>query len=284
VSLERLCAEVSTRGSLAALLRAAAATGYAASVVGAAPAACADAFAYAEGESRCLAEAQSRRVLLLRAASVHSGGAAAAAAAAAAGEAAAPTLLRVRRMACGACVGTVERAARRVPGVLSVSASLLAGTAAVTWRSPRPARCGTADDVAAAVRAAGYSCDVVDASAARHATFRVQGLCCAACPARIAAVLRATPGVGTVAVEPEACRVSVSYDGAAVGPRALRDALLGLGYGAEPWAQDGGGEGGDAAADTAAEVAEWCVPGAWLDARGCVCVCVRCCMRMRCVC
>jgi Cu+-exporting ATPase len=232
VSLDARSADVSTRGPLAALLRAAAAAGYSASLMAAAAAPADDACA-----------------LQVRVATPEDGTAAASCVEAA-------TLLRVRRMSCAACASTVERAARRVPGVASCSASVLASTASVTWRSPRPARCGTPEDVAAAVRAAGYSAEVLAADAARRAVFRVAGLCCAACPARIVAALRALPGVAAVAVSEADCRVAVAFDAAATGPRALRDALLALGYGAEPWS-DRAGDADEDATDTGAEAAEW---------------------------
>ena len=231
VSLDGRSADVSTRGPLAALLRAAAAAGYSASLMAAAAAPADDACA-----------------LQVRVATPEDCTAAESCVEAA-------TLLRVRRMSCAACASTVERAARRVPGVAACSASVLAGTASVTWRSPRPARCGTPEDVAAAVRAAGYSAEVLAADAARRAVFRVAGLCCAACPARIVAALRALPGVAAVAVSEADCRVAVAFDAAATGPRALRDALLALGYGAEPWSDRAGDE--EDATDTGAEAAEW---------------------------
>jgi Cu+-exporting ATPase len=184
------------------------------------------------------------------------------------------TLLRVRRMSCGACASAVERAARRVRGVASASVSLLAGTAIITWQTPPPPRCGTPADVAAAVAAAGYSCEVCAEDAARRAAFKVTGVCCAACPPRIAAALQVLPGVGEVGVlQPGTgedlidalssrppgplpfLKVTVAFDAAEVGPRALRDALLALGYGAEPWVERGGEDDGMAAA--LAEAAEW---------------------------
>jgi cation transport ATPase len=157
-------------------------------------------------------------------------------------------------MSCAACTNTVERAARRVPGVASASASVLAGTAAVTWRNPPPPRCGTPADVAAIIRAAGYSADVVSAADARSAAFRLAGMCCAACPARIVAALRALPGVGAVALEEQACKVRVAFDAEATGPRAIRDALVSLGYDAEPLAPEDAAGGAD---EAAAEIAEW---------------------------
>ena len=236
VSLDAKAADVSTRGPLAALLRAAAAAGYSASL----------AVTFQAEAEACGAERSTLQVSVPPPDDP-----------AHAGSAEAATLLRVRRMSCAACASTVERAARRVPGVASASASVLAGTASVTWRSPKPARCGTADDVAAAVRAAGYSADVVAADAARRAVFRVRGLCCSACPARIVAALRALPGVAAVAVDEAECRVAVAFDAAATGPRALRDALLALGYGAEPWSDRAGTGGEEDSTDTGAEAAEW---------------------------
>jgi hypothetical protein len=236
VSLDRHSVEVSTRGPLAALLRAVAAAGY-----DAAPAS---------------ADEDAVSALDIRIPPAEDG--APACAAAAAPEAAgSSTLLRVRRMSCAACSNAVERAARRVPGVASASASLLAGTASVTWRVPRPLRCGTPADVAAAIRAAGYSADVIEADAARRAAFRVSGMCCAACPSRILAVLRAVKGVAAASLDEEACKVSVAFDASQTGPRALRDAMLALGYGAEPWAARGGGDDDDGAAASQAETDEW---------------------------
>jgi cation transport ATPase len=79
-------------------------------------------------------------------------------------------------------------------------------------------------------------------------------MCCAACPARIAAALRALPGVGAVALEEQACKVRVAFDAEATGPRAIRDALVSLGYDAEPLAPEDAAGGAD---EAAAEIAEW---------------------------
>ena len=253
MSLSDHCAYVSTRGSLAALLHAAAAAGYGASVMGAdgmqhdapllgrAPATAEASVCVlpAPAEVDAAMELASRRTATSRSVSGQPP----------------TTLLRVRGLSCAACTNAVERAARRVPGVASASSSLLAGTAVVTWCSPPPRRCGTPEDVAEAIRSAGYSADVVDASAARRVAFRVTGMCCAACPTRIAAALRAVPGVGAVAIDEPDCKVSVAFDGVEAAPRALRDALQRLGYEAE-LLEAGDGRGGDDD-DGALEVAEW---------------------------
>ena len=136
VSLTSHTAYVFTRGPLGALLRASAAAGYSASLAASGP----GKEANAAGDA-CALQVRVPAPLdqpPTADASVE-----------------AATLLRVRGLSCAACASTVERAARRVRGVASASASVLAGTLAVTWRAPRPTRGGTPDDVAAAVRAAG---------------------------------------------------------------------------------------------------------------------------------
>ena len=233
VSLTSHTAYVFTRGPLGALLRASAAAGYSATLAASATPVVGDACALQVRVPAPLVEPPPAE----------------------AGVEAA-TLLRVRGLSCAACASTVERAARRVRGVASASASVLAGTLAVTWQAPRPTRCGTPDDVAAAVRAAGYSAEVIASDAAKRAVFRIAGMCCAACPVRIVAALRDTPGVAAVAVSEAQCRVAVAFDAATTGPRKIRDVLLALGYGAEPWS-DRSGDAEEDSTDTGAEAAQW---------------------------
>lgn len=61
--------------------------------------------------------------------------------------------LKIDGMHCGGCVGSVEKALRQVQGLQSVSVSLEAGEATVTYD---PARAGIAD-FTQAVSSAGYS-------------------------------------------------------------------------------------------------------------------------------
>lgn len=63
------------------------------------------------------------------------------------------SILKIDGMHCGGCVSSVEKALRQVQGMQSVSISLEAGEAAVTYD---PARAGIAD-FTQAVSSAGYS-------------------------------------------------------------------------------------------------------------------------------
>lgn len=63
------------------------------------------------------------------------------------------SILKIDGMHCGGCVGSVEKALRQVQGLQSVSVSLEAGEATVTYD---PARASMAD-FTQAVSSAGYS-------------------------------------------------------------------------------------------------------------------------------
>ncbi|WPD18321.1 heavy metal translocating P-type ATPase [Thermaerobacter composti] len=69
-----------------------------------------------------------------------------------------PVRLTIRGMTCAACVNRVERALRRVPGVVEASVNLATGTGAVRL-VPGTA---TVADLVGAVRAAGYEAEPVD--------------------------------------------------------------------------------------------------------------------------
>lgn len=73
--------------------------------------------------------------------------------------------LRIAGMTCASCVGRVEKALNRLPGVLEASVNLATNTARVRRLA------GSADDAALvkAVTQAGYSATLVDAGAAAHA-------------------------------------------------------------------------------------------------------------------
>jgi len=138
------------------------------------------------------------------------------------------SLLRVWNLSCAACASSVERAVMRLPGVQSVSVSLLANTAMVTWKH---GEAGSASAVADAIRAAGYPCDAVDDTAKRVVRLMVSGMCCKACPRRIREALKRLPGIGDVRVFEQLCRVEVHYDAQCASPRLVWDALTRLGYG-----------------------------------------------------
>jgi heavy metal translocating P-type ATPase len=142
--------------------------------------------------------------------------------------------LPVEDMTCASCVGRVERALQRLPGVMSASVNLATERADVTFDG--------APDVAAAVQAigqAGYRVTEQDI------TLSVTGMTCASCVGRVERALKKVPGVlnAQVNLATEQARVqTIAGESAA----ALSDAVTEAGYAAQVLVS--GESGSDAAA------------------------------------
>src|SRR5688500_258272 len=95
----------------------------------------------------------------------------------------------VEGMTCASCVGRVEKALAKVPGVLAATVNLATETADVRTDGSVPAA-----DVAKAVEAAGYSVAPIEASLV------IEGMTCASCVNRVEKALRAVPGVQEASV------------------------------------------------------------------------------------
>ncbi|HQT73037.1 MAG TPA: heavy metal translocating P-type ATPase [Acidiphilium sp.] len=131
--------------------------------------------------------------------------------------------LWIEGMTCASCVGRVERAIQRVPGVAEVSVNLGSEQARVVFTDAHPADIG---DVATAVEKAGYGV------ATRNLELAIEGMTCASCVGRVERALRKVPGVTRVAVNlsNETARVS----GIGLDEAVLIDAVERAGYGAQP--------------------------------------------------
>jgi len=141
--------------------------------------------------------------------------------------------LPISGMTCASCVGRVERALQKVPGVGAVSVNL--ATEAATLKLERPVATGA---LAQAVAQAGYE--------VAHEEFdlAIRGMTCASCVARVEKALLKTPGVlsATVNLATERAHV-VAVAGA--GLESLRKAVAAAGYEAD--AADGEQAGAPAA-------------------------------------
>jgi Cu+-exporting ATPase len=134
--------------------------------------------------------------------------------------------LPIAGMTCASCVSRVERALRRVDGVVSADVNL------ATERATVERVVGTAPDDAlrAAVRAAGY-----DAPAApQPLTFRVEGMTCASCVARVERALKRVPGVTDAQVNPATATATVTPAPEGVAVAALAQAVAEAGYTLRP--------------------------------------------------
>ena len=131
--------------------------------------------------------------------------------------------LPIEGMTCASCVGRVERAIRKVPGVSDVSVNLATERAEVTFEDTS----ADASAVADAVFKAGYM------PGSKTTELAVTGMTCASCVGRVEKALRAVPGVlkADVNLATETARI----EAVATTPEAdLLRAVEKAGYSAQP--------------------------------------------------
>jgi Cu+-exporting ATPase len=109
--------------------------------------------------------------------------------------------LPVAGLTCPACVQTVERTLRAVPGVARAVVNLAQARAFVEY-DPGEASVSALHD---AIKAAGYR------SEGAKARFKIEGITCASCIAKIETALRQTPGVLSASVSLGAEEAVVEY-------------------------------------------------------------------------
>ena len=129
--------------------------------------------------------------------------------------------LPVEGMTCASCVGRVERALAKVPGVAQASVNLATESASVAL-----AERVSAEALAAAVEHAGY--------AVPHDTaeLRIEGMTCASCVTRVERALAAVPGVLSASVNLATEQAHVERLRGAAGAAALMAAVQKAGYAA----------------------------------------------------
>jgi Cu+-exporting ATPase len=124
-------------------------------------------------------------------------------------------------MTCASCVGRVERALQKVPGVRAASVNLATEAATLELASSV-----TAKALAEAVAQAGYTV------AQQEFDLAIRGMACASCVARVEKALAKAPGVLSASVNLATERAHVvAIEG--VGVEALRKAVAAAGYEAD---------------------------------------------------
>ncbi|MEW5850069.1 MAG: heavy metal translocating P-type ATPase [Myxococcota bacterium] len=128
----------------------------------------------------------------------------------------------VEGMTCASCVGHVERALKKVPGVTAAAVNLATESATVHADAAV-----SSETLAHAVEDAGYKAvfpKVLDAL-----SFNVQGMTCASCVGHVERALRKVPGVAdanvNLATESATVRLAAPVD-----LRVLQDAVADAGY------------------------------------------------------
>nr|WP_191856219.1 heavy metal translocating P-type ATPase [Agrobacterium tumefaciens] len=130
-------------------------------------------------------------------------------------------------MTCASCVGRVEKAIAKVPGVLKASVNLATERADISFSGP--------PDVLAvidAVRNAGYGVEE------KTVELDIEGMTCASCVGRVEKALKAVSGVSGASVNLATERATVRIAGNAVSAATLAEAIKQAGYKASETATD----------------------------------------------
>jgi len=149
--------------------------------------------------------------------------------------------LSVEGMTCASCVGRVERALKKVPGVQEAVVNLATEKASLTVADPAQAA-AILPQAVAAIEKAGY------AVPAQSVDLQVNGMTCASCVGRVERALKKVPGVQDAVVNLATERASVQLQGG-VTVDALIAAIEKAGYEAQPVAHSAGATGEDATAE-----------------------------------
>ncbi|WP_050871777.1 heavy metal translocating P-type ATPase [Comamonas testosteroni] len=156
--------------------------------------------------------------------------------------------LSVEGMTCASCVGRVERALKKVPGVQEAVVNLATEKASLTVTDPAQAA-AILPQAVAAIEKAGY------AVPAQSVDLQVNGMTCASCVGRVERALKKVPGVQEAVVNLATERASVQLQGG-VTVGALIAAIEKAGYEAQPVAHSAGATGEDATAQRQAQELE----------------------------
>lgn len=156
--------------------------------------------------------------------------------------------LSVEGMTCASCVGRVERALKKVPGVQEAVVNLATEKASLTVADPAQAA-AILPQAVAAIEKAGY------AVPEQSLDLQVNGMTCASCVGRVERALKKVPGVQDAVVNLATERASVQLQGG-VTVGALIAAIEKAGYEAQPVAHSAGATGEDATAERQAQERE----------------------------
>ena len=156
--------------------------------------------------------------------------------------------LSVEGMTCASCVGRVERALKKVPGVQEAVVNLATEKASLTMADPAQA-VAILPQAVAAIEKAGY------AVPAQSVDLQVGGMTCASCVGRVERALKKVPGVQDAVVNLATERASVQLQGS-VDVSSLIAAIEKAGYEAQPVLHNVAATGEDAAAQRLAQERE----------------------------
>lgn len=127
--------------------------------------------------------------------------------------------LKISGMSCAACASRLEKVLGKLPGVTKVNVNFATESAALEYEAPM-----TLDTVTEKIGQAGF------AVVTEQIEYKIGGMSCAACAARIEKKLKATSGVYQAVVNLAAEKAVIRYNAANTSPAQLKRIIEELGF------------------------------------------------------
>ncbi len=132
--------------------------------------------------------------------------------------------MKILGMTCAACARAVERAVKKLEGIIEVNVNLATEKMEVAFDESVLSK----DAIKAAVEKAGYQAQ--DEIQAKEVTLPIQGMTCAACASRIERILGKMAGIERVTVNLATERATLTYSPSLVRLSEIKQAIVKAGY------------------------------------------------------
>ncbi|QQP70534.1 copper-translocating P-type ATPase [Carnobacterium sp. CS13] len=128
----------------------------------------------------------------------------------------------IEGMTCASCAQTVEKAAKKLPGVQEANVNLATEKLTIDYDQANLSE----KDIQAAVADAGYQAMSLDV----QKTFNIEGMTCASCAQTVEKAVGKLSGVSTVSVNLATEKMQIHYDPATVTASSITQAVADAGY------------------------------------------------------
>ncbi|MEG2109583.1 MAG: heavy metal translocating P-type ATPase [Clostridium sp.] len=135
----------------------------------------------------------------------------------------------VKGMTCASCAARVEKVVNKMDGVDEAVVNLATEKMTVNYDKDKI----DTKDIEEKVKKAGYEADEIKSNDTVNESFKINGMTCASCSARIEKVLNKTEGIENAIVNLATEKATVTYDKGSISPKDIIDKVKKAGYDAE---------------------------------------------------
>lgn len=139
--------------------------------------------------------------------------------------------LAVKGMTCASCSARIEKVLSSREGIKAVAVNLAAETMEVEWDKAKL----SLDDIAGQVKGLGFELEIPSSEVTLN--LAIKGMTCASCSARIEKVVSGLDGVRTMQVNLATETGVTVFDPSMISKRRIMETIAGLGFTAEPLAE-----------------------------------------------